>query len=225
MTFLPSTLPMMFMTSETLACWQLELFGKLPGPGDRAEVGGNDDIIGVALADHLLKIGKKDRCAKKVVDGDIEESLYLRGVKIHRKNPVCACLFDEVCDQLGRDGITCLGLAVLPAVAEVGDNSRYPAGRSPAQGVDHYKHFHQVVVDRGAGGLNDKNIAASDRLLDGNRDLAVGEGGYLAVSQRHAYRIGDGLGQGGIGVARENLDLSAVINHMITPKIFVRIYF
>ena len=55
----------------------------------------------------------------QVVHRDVKEALNLCGVEVHGEDAVSACGFDHVGDELGRDGVAALGLAVLTGVAEV----------------------------------------------------------------------------------------------------------
>ena len=52
-----------------------------------ADVGRDDDEVFVHL---VFEVAVKERAAQKVIDGDIEEALDLRGVKVHREDAVGA---------------------------------------------------------------------------------------------------------------------------------------
>ena len=148
--------------------------------------------------------------AHQVVHRDVEEALDLVGVEVHGQHAVRPRPGDQVGHQLGGDGIPGLGLAVLPGVAEVGDHGGDPARAGPLQGVDHDQQLHQVVVHRGAGGLHHEHVGAADRLIDGDKVLAVGEGAGLGIAQGDAELLADALGQGLVGAAGKNFQILAV---------------
>ena len=148
--------------------------------------------------------------AHQVVHRDVEEALDLVGVQVHSQHPVGPRPGDQVGHQLGGDGVTGLGLAILPGVAKVGDDGGDPAGAGPPEGVDHDQQLHQVVVHRGAGGLHHEHVGAPDRLIDGDEVLPVGEGAGLGVAQGDAELLADALGQGPVGAAGKNFQFLAV---------------
>ena len=139
-------------------------------------------------------------------------------MQVHGQHPVCPCGGEHIGHQLGADGVAALSLAVLPGIAEIGHDGGDPGGGGPAEGVDHDEQLHEVVVYRAAGGLDDEHIAAADGLVDGDGDLPVGKLLADAVAQRQTQLAGDGLGQGGIGIACEDLDFFGVVAHVrFTP--------
>jgi hypothetical protein len=156
------------------------------------------------------KVVYKHGGAQQIVHRDIEKALDLVGVEVHGEHPVRPRGGDEVGHQLGGDGVPGLGLAVLPGVAEVGDDGGDAPGGSPLERVDHDEQLHQVVVYRGAGGLDHKYVGAADRLKNGHEVLAVGKGAGLGVAQGDAQLLADVPGQGLAGTARENLQILAV---------------
>ena len=103
-------------------------------------------------------------------------------MQVHGQDPVGAGGSDQVGDKLGGDGVTALGFTVLTGVAEVGDDGSHTAGRRSAHGIDHNQQLHQVVVDMVAGGLNDENILAANRLRHGDGTLAVCKLGNVSVA-------------------------------------------
>ena len=67
----------------------------------------------------------------EVVDRHVEEALNLGGVQVHRQHAVGAGPRDQVGDELGRDRHAAFVFAVLPGVAEVGDDGGDPLGARP----------------------------------------------------------------------------------------------
>ncbi len=80
-------------------------------------------------------------------------------------------------------------LAVLAGVAVVGQHGGDAGGAGPLEAVQHDQQFHQVLVDRRAGRLDDEDVAAAHVLLDADRDFAVGEvvEGDLAERRRRGH--------------------------------------
>ena len=83
----------------------------------------------------------------------------------------------------------------------------------PAERVDHDEQLHQVVVHRGAGGLDHEHVGAADRLVDGDEVLPIGKSPDLGVAQFHPHLLADGLGQGPVGIAGKDFDILAVCDH------------
>ena len=134
-------------------------------------------------------------------------------MQVHRQHAVHAGGNEHVGDELGGDGVAGLGLAVLTGIAEVRDDRGDSAGRCAAAGIDHDQQLHQAVVDGFAGGLHQKNIAAADGLVQGNRALAVGEALDLRLAELGADDLADLDRQRGVCVAREDFNVLAVRNH------------
>jgi hypothetical protein len=79
----------------------------------------------------------------------------------------------------------------LARVAEVRHDGRNPLGARPRATVDHDQQFHQVLVDRRAGGLHDEDVAAAHILVDLALDLPVGEAFDTRAAQREAEVLAD----------------------------------
>ena len=62
-------------------------------------------------------------------------------------------------------------------------------------GVYHYQQFHQVVVDRGADGLDDKYVPLPDVFQDAHKGVVVGELEHLRLAVRDAQVLADRVGQ------------------------------
>ena len=71
--------------------------------------------------------------------------------------------------------------------------------RRALQRIDHDQQFHQVLVGRGAGGLDDEDVAGADVLLDLDVDLAVGETADLALPSSMP-RFGDFCASAGLAL-------------------------
>ena len=191
-----------------------QLHRESAGAGGAAHVGRDDhDFLVVLSVLFDVMLGEEVR-AHEVVHGDVEEALDLGGVEVHRQDTVGAGGGDEVRHQLGGDGIPALGLAVLPGIAEIGDHSGDASGGGAAHGVGHDQQLHQVIVDRVAGRLDNKDVLAANRFRHGDRALAVGELGNTGFTEPGIKLAADLFGQRRVGIAAENFYFLAVCDHV-----------
>lgn len=72
------------------------------GPLGASSIGRNDD--GVLEIQILTDVFEHGRFGKQVVDGNIEEPLYLRRMQIHGDDVIAARCLQHVGDQFSRDG-------------------------------------------------------------------------------------------------------------------------
>ena len=159
--------------------------------------------------------------AQQMIHGDVKEALNLRGVEIHSQDPVCTGGGDHIGDELCGDGIAALGFAVLPCITKVGNDSGNTTGRGAAAGIDHNQQLHQMVIDGLAGGLNEKNVSATDGFFQGYGSLTVSECTNGTLTQLDSKLLADRLGKGGVGVAAKYLDVITVCNHQNIPRLFL----
>ena len=195
----------------------VQLLSEGAGAGDRADIRRNNDHVLALFAELLGVVVNEDGVAVEVIHGDVKEALDLGSVQVHGQHTVSAGGGDHVGDQLGGDGIAGLGLAVLTGIAEVGHDGGDAAGGGALHSVDHDQHFHQIVVDGGAGGLDQEDVGAADGLVDGDRLLTVGEGAHLGRAQGSLQLPANSLGQGAVGIAGEDLDILSVCDHRFVP--------
>ena len=80
----------------------------------------------LSSANRSLDVADQGRSGMKIVCRYIEEALDLSGVKIDRKNTIDARPGDEIGDELGRNRCARARLAILPGIAEVGDDCGNP---------------------------------------------------------------------------------------------------
>ena len=194
-----------------------QLHGELTGAGHAAHVRRDDHHVGVVLAELFEIILGEQGSPAQVVHGYIEKALDLVGVKVHGQHPVGAGGGDQVGDELRRNGIAAFGFAVLPGIAEIGDNGRDASGGSAAHRVGHDQKLHQIVVDGLAGGLNDKHIRSADRLIDGDGALTVGKALDLGFPEGLVEKRAYAFRQGGVGVSGEDLDFFPVRDQIKSP--------
>jgi hypothetical protein len=106
------------------------------------------------------------RLSIQVINRDIEETLNLTGVKVHRNDMVAAGGLEHVRHQFRGDRRTALVFLILTRVGEVGNNSCDTACRGSLAGVDHDKKLHQSVIDIvGFRGLQDEHCREQRRRL------------------------------------------------------------
>ena len=135
-------------------------------PLDAPFVGADDRRCPRPRGRHGQEVLVEHRRRVEVIDRNVEKALDLGGVQVHRQHAVGPGPGDQVGHQLGRDRHPAFVLAILPGVAEIRDHRRDPLGTGPLAAVDHDQQFHQVVVDRRAGRLDEEHVAAADVLVD-----------------------------------------------------------
>ena len=150
-----------------------------------------------------LEVVVHHRGGVEVIHRDVEETLNLLGVKIHRQHPVGAGGHEQVGHQLGGDGNPRLVLAVLARVPVKGQHGGDAAGAGAAQRIHHDEQLHQVLVARRAGRLDHVRVLAAHVLLDLDKGLAVREGRHGAAPQLEVDRLANCLGEGPVGIAAE----------------------
>jgi hypothetical protein len=190
---------------------RVDAFGEAARAHDTAHVRRDDHDIGKLEA--LLDVAHHHRGGKEIVGRNVEEPLDLSGVEIDRKHAVGPGVGYEIGDELRRNRRARPDFAVLPGIAEIGQHRRDAPRRGAPQRVDDDEQLHQVVVRRERGRLNDENVGAAHVFLDLDEDLHVGEAAHDRLGQRRADIGADALGEGGIGVAGNELDCSVVARH------------
>src|SRR5690606_37094011 len=139
---------------------------------------------GEVLVTLALRVLDQHRRTVDVVHGNAEEALDLLGVQVHRQQAVDAHRRHHVGHHLGADRYARgTHAAVLAGIAIVGDHGRHPVGGGTVQGVRHQQQFHQVVVGRMAGRLNDEDVLAAYVLVQFDVDFAVAEAGDVGAPQ------------------------------------------
>jgi hypothetical protein len=211
---------MMFITSDTLAFGRrlsmiarsdVEALGQRARAHHAADVGRHHHQVVVAL---LPDVAEQDGRGVDVVHRDVEEALDLVGVQVDRQHALHADGLQHVGHHLGGDRTRAeRGTAVLAGVAEIGDRGGDAPGRGALQRIDHHHQFHQVVVGRVAGRLQDEDVAAAHVLEDLDTHLAVGERPTLARPSEMFRRLTTSAAKLGVGVAGEHHQ--AVVGHVV----------
>ena len=195
------------------------LVGKEPDPGHAAHIGGDHHYVLIALAVAGEEEVGEQRRAQEVIHGNVEKALDLVGVEVHGEDPVCPGCGEQIGHQLGGDGVTGLGLAVLTGIAEVWNDGGNASGRSAAAGVNHDQKFHEIVVDGFTGGLDQEHVGTTDGLLKRYGGFAVSKVLHNSFAHGKAELLADGFGKLGVGIAADNLDVLTVSNHRMNPSL------
>ena len=172
----------------------------------KPEIGHHHEILEVLV----LEVVRQDVDGGQLIDRDVEEALDLALVEVHRQHPVGAGHGDHVGDQTGGDGHARLVLLVGPAVAVVRDDGRDPAGAGALEGVDHDQEFHDRVVHRPAGRLDDEHVLLTDVIEDLDEDVLVRELEDIEAPGLGAEVAGDLPGEIRVRVAVVDLELVRV---------------
>ena len=157
-----------------------------------AGVGSDNDTV---VTDQGLEIRNHHGTGIEVIDGNIKESLDLLSVEIDSQNTVGTGNGQKIGDQFSGDRHTGTIFAVLTGIAEVGQNCGDAGGAGTAGGVDHDEQFHDVVVGRIAGRLNQKNISAANILFKLSEDFPVREVSDVNMSELSTQILSDLLCQ------------------------------
>ena len=128
-----------------------------------------------------------------MVDGNVEESLNLARVEVHRQDAVRAGVLDHVRDHAGGDRLARGRLPVLAGIEEARNDRRDPLRGGETGGVDHHHQLDQVGVDRCDRGLHQKDIGAANGLGEAAVRIAVGEGLELHPAELRAQLRRDRL--------------------------------
>ena len=148
-----------------------------------------------------------------MIHRNIEKSLHLLRVQIHRQHTAYAGGMQKIRDELGRDRHPRLIFAVLSRVTEKRNDRRDAIGAGAARGIHHDEQLHQVLVGRRAGRLNNENIAAANVFLDLDVGFAIGKRADRRLPKRHADAVADALRQLAIGGTAEDFHLGLESEH------------
>jgi len=190
-----------------------EVLGVGVGSLGAAHVGCGDREV---LDAEAFDIRYEDAAGVERIHRDIEESLNLVGVQVHRHHAVDARGHQQVGHQLGADRHAGTVLAVLPRPAEVGHHGHDLVGRGAPRRIDHHQQLHEVVRRR-EGRLDDKDRATADRFVVAGLELAVAEAQHLDFAERRAEARRDLLGEVLRAATREDFDF--VDSHRF-PEVF-----
>ncbi|CUX37474.1 hypothetical protein AGR6A_Cc50142 [Agrobacterium sp. NCPPB 925] len=187
------------------------------GADHATDIRRNDhDVVGVVMVLHVA--GENGRC-EEVVGGDIEKALNLAGMKIKRENAVGAGFGNQIGNELGGNRGAGAGLAVLAGVTEIGKHRGDTFCRGAAHGIDHDEKFHQMIICREGGGLDNKNVLAAHVLADFYEYFLVSKPLYSGISERNVKILADRFGEVPVRIACENLHCGRLFPcHRLAPR-------
>ena len=132
---------------------------KISGVGARAE----------RISDEI----EQHWAGKKVVERNIEKTLDLPAVKIHRNHSAHPCSSEQIGHKLGSDRSAGMNFTILAGITVVRNHCSDRRHRSPLERVYHDEQFHQVIVHRVTGGLNDEAISPANVVLEPDSNLPI----------------------------------------------------
>ena len=148
-----------------------------------------------------------------MVHRDIEKALHLLRVQVHGEHAAHACSVQQIRDELRCDRHARLIFAVLARVSKKRNDSRDSVRACASRRVHHDQQFHQMLIGRRRGGLNNKNITPANVLLDLNVSLAVGKRADGRLSQRGPDVVANPVRQLAISGAAEDFHLGLKRKH------------
>ena len=135
----------------------------------------------------------------EMIHRDIEKSLDLTRVEIHRQHPRNPGGGEEIRHELGGDRHPRLIFPILPCVSEKRDHRSDALRAGSLRRVHHDEEFHQVFVGRRAGRLEDKQIATSDIFIDPDKRLPIGKTLHVGHARFHFEQLANTLRQLRVG--------------------------
>ena len=145
-----------------------------------------------------------DGSSSQMIHRNVEKALNLAGMEVNSHDTGHTSSGHEVGHQLGRDGLTTTGLAVLAGISVVRHHCRHAVSRGALAGISHDEQLHEVVIDRIGRGLDDENILATDAFADHYLGLTIVEMTDICIAKIHAYMVGNLLGQVRVRVAGQD---------------------
>ena len=147
----------------------------------------------------------------EVVHGDVEETLDLGGVQVHRQHPLDTRFGNEIGHQLRRNRRARLGAAILAGIAEIWNDGGDAGGRGAAQRIGDDQQLHQVVIRGPRGRLDDEHVLAADVFINLDENLLIAEALHPCVHERdvhppvHRHPPRHGFCKRQVGIARDEL--------------------
>ena len=185
-----------------------QLLGEGPGPGHPAHIRRHHHQFTQVAG---VEIIHQHRGSVDVVAGNVEVTLDLGRVQVHGQHAIHPRFGQQVGHQFGGNRFAPSGLAVGPGVAVVGHHRGDLARRGAFAGIHHDQQLHQVIVHRSTGGLDQEDIAASDRFLDLDIQLAIGKALDHPGAIGHAQVGANFLGQLLVGRATKQPQSPGVV--------------
>ena len=159
----------------------------------------HDQVIHAVVTPDICQ---QHRRGVHVIDRNIEKTLYLVGVQIHRQQPVDACGANHAGSQLGGDRhARRTGATILPGIAEIRHHRGHAHRGGALQRIDQGQQLEQVLRTRRAGWLDHEHFLPPNVFLDFDLHFAVAERADQRLAQRHAQTGSNILRQRAVRIA------------------------
>ena len=148
-----------------------------------------------------------------MIDRNIKKALQLLSMQIHCQHSLNPRGNQKIRNELGGDGNAGLVLAVLARIPEKRDHRRDTSRARPAGGINQDQEFHEILIGRGARGLNDENVPTANVLVDLDKRFAIRKRTHRGIARRHA-EVGTNVGhQAWVSRAGDDFHLEGVAKH------------
>ncbi len=115
-------------------------------------------------------------------------------MQIHSQYAIDTYAGKKVSNHFGRDGYTSGTYAtILTGITKIRDYGSNTASGCTAQGIYHHNQFHQVVIGRGTGGLDDENITTAYIFINLYAHFTITETTDGGVAQASVKAVGNTL--------------------------------
>lgn len=179
------------------------------GSCDTPSIGRNNHKV--FWSEQTLEFIDKHILRKEIVNGGlVKEALDLTAVKIDGDDSVGSHRLYQLGNGRCRDWNAWLCLAILSSITKVGNNGVDALGRRESEGVDEEKQLHEVLVDIGAGGLDEIHISSSNILFDVDIYFSVSELLDNTGIQAGPDMLYDLTSEVGVGISRNNANIEVL---------------
>jgi hypothetical protein len=148
-----------------------------------------------------------------MIHWNVEKTLDLLGVEIHRQYSGRAGDGDEIGNQFRRDWNTGLVFPVLTGVSVIRNDRRYSGGGRAFGGVYHYEPLHQALIGGETDRLDDEYIRVTYVLTVFHEGFTIGKSGYLHIANWYFEMLADILRQSPVGGSGEYKQFLRYIRH------------
>ena len=151
----------------------------------------HNEVVELAIIDG----GTQDLDGIEVINRDLEKFLNLRRMKVQGDDAVGTKRRDGIGTDAGPDGDARLVLLVAFGIIEIRDDGGHRLGARPLESVDPEQDFHEVVVFREHGGLDDVRPPAAHVFSNLDEEIPFGKTDHFAVIRRYTQVSADSFPQ------------------------------
>ena len=144
----------------------------------------------------------------KMINGLLEEALYLSGVKVHGYHAVCACKLYALRAYPAADGYAGLVLFVALSIAEIRNYSGNAVCTGTLKGVQEEQQLCKFVVRVQTQSLNKVHVLVADTFVNAYECVSLGKYQSGAIAHGAAQIFAHLTGKFLAGAACKNLDYS-----------------